>query len=329
MEDSEPLLVETTIIKSSEAAASIRSVTVYQALQAERLPGDEHFTLDGANLDKVLLVTHVMLRPGPNVRGTYDLEDGTGRIYGIRNNNVGPVGQDPATFSAMVQQCDNGLACVIGRLTTLRNGQNMLNIESMSVVGYHQAMFHILECMTTSLIIIKGSPARNEGSETVVAQELEGDSGAFDQSYSNHSFLDLPQNDQGGGVGFPQTAAPLLHGDHSESSSSVLTLTQAAPELPTRPPALEPETTHSAVRVAHPHAVARTPSPLSSFGYSLRISSHPVPQYYGQLAQLTATQDAIVSSLSQLQDNTLYGAWIADVFENVTRVIAITWEEFR
>jgi hypothetical protein len=39
MDDYEPLLVETT---------AIRSITVYQALQAERLPKEVQFSLDGA-----------------------------------------------------------------------------------------------------------------------------------------------------------------------------------------------------------------------------------------------------------------------------------------
>ncbi|KAG0707673.1 hypothetical protein DFH29DRAFT_894876 [Suillus ampliporus] len=326
MEDSEPLLVETTVIKSSDTD-SIRPVTVYQALQAERLPGDVQFTLGGTKFAKVLLVAHVMLRPGgstTDVRGAYDLEDGTGRIYGTHINTAGQ--DSAAAFS------NNTLACVMGKLVQSSGRQNMVSIESMAVAGYHQAMVHILECMVTSLIIEKGPPPR-KADETVVAQELEGNSeiainsGAFDQLH--HSFLDLPQNDhQGGNVDFPQTAAPLLQS--YEGSSSVSTsMAQAEPQLPTRLPAPEPETTHSAIaRVTHPRAVARTPSPLSSFGSSLRISSHSVPQY-NQLAQLTATQLAIVSSLGQLQDNPLYGFWIADVFKSVTQVIETTWEEFR
>lgn len=51
MEDYEPLLVETTVIKSSETE-SIRPITVYQALQAERLPNDVQFSLGGAKFDK-------------------------------------------------------------------------------------------------------------------------------------------------------------------------------------------------------------------------------------------------------------------------------------
>ncbi|KAG1753406.1 hypothetical protein EDB19DRAFT_1669206 [Suillus lakei] len=321
MEGCEPLLVEITDIKPSDTE-SIRPITVYQALQAERLPGDVQFSLGGAKFHKILLVTHVMLRSDTSdVRGVYDLEDGTGRIYGSRINTTG---QDHAVFSAMVRQFDNSLACVMGKIVQ-RGHQKKVEIESMVEAGYHQAMYHVLDCMRTSLIIERhgGPPTR-----CLVAQELEGDavpgqdsiaadSGAFEQSY--HSFFDLPQNDEGG----------KYYGDHSEGLSSTSTSKRAAFKLRTPLPALEPETTHSAiVRVAHPHIVARTPSPLSSFGSSLQISSHYSPQHYAQLAQLTATQLAIVSSLSQLQGDTICGVWITNVLERVTRVIETTQEEF-
>jgi hypothetical protein len=51
MEDCEPLLVETTIIKSPETE-SIRPLTVYQALQVERLPNDVQFSLGGVQFNK-------------------------------------------------------------------------------------------------------------------------------------------------------------------------------------------------------------------------------------------------------------------------------------
>ncbi|KAG1827198.1 uncharacterized protein BJ212DRAFT_37681 [Suillus subaureus] len=171
----------------------------------------------------------------------------------------------------------------------------------------------------------------------LVVQELEGDaedsiaadSRAFEQSY--RSFFDLPQNDEGRNVSSPQTPAgpSLQYGDHSEGLSSASTSKQAASQLPTPLLALEPETPHSAiVLAAHPCTVMRTPSPLSSFGSSLQNSSHYSPQYYSQLAQLTATQVAIVSSLYQLQDGAIYGVWIADVYDRVTQVIETTQEEF-
>lgn len=52
---------------------------------------------------KILLVTHAILRPSDanGARGAYDLDDGTGRIYGSRSNKTG---QDYTTFSAMIQQ---------------------------------------------------------------------------------------------------------------------------------------------------------------------------------------------------------------------------------
>jgi hypothetical protein len=141
--------------------------------------------------------------------------------------------------------------------------------------------------------------------EMAVDQELEGDAGdsiaagshAFEQPYC--SFLDLPQNNE---VSYPPTS--LL--------------------------ALEPETQSPIVRVAHPWPVMRTPSPLSSFDSSLQISSPYSPQYYSQLAQLTATQTAIVSSLYQPQGDDKYGVRIAHVYERVRQVIPeITQEEFR
>ncbi|KAG1891101.1 hypothetical protein F4604DRAFT_392093 [Suillus subluteus] len=166
MEDCEPLLVETTIIKSSETE-SIRPITVYQALQAERLANDVQFSLGGAKFDKashyylnvsersnifkslkVMLVTHVMLRTS-DARGVYDLDDGTGRIYGSRSNTAG---QDHAAFSAMIRQFDNSLACVKGKLIQ-RGQQKIIDIESMIGAGYHQAMYHTLDCMKTSLMV--------------------------------------------------------------------------------------------------------------------------------------------------------------------------------
>jgi hypothetical protein len=52
MDDHEPLLVETTVIKSSETE-SIRPITVFQALQAERLGNEVQFSLDGTKFSKV------------------------------------------------------------------------------------------------------------------------------------------------------------------------------------------------------------------------------------------------------------------------------------
>lgn len=47
---------------------------------------------------------------------------------------------------------DNRLACVMGNITQ-HGKQKMVEIESMTGAGYHQAMYHILECMRTSSII--------------------------------------------------------------------------------------------------------------------------------------------------------------------------------
>ncbi|KAG2157199.1 hypothetical protein DEU56DRAFT_8512 [Suillus clintonianus] len=273
-----------------------------------------------------------------DIRCGYNLEDGTGRIYGSHLNNAGH--EHVAAFSAMARQFDNSLACIMGKITQ-RGHQNMVEIDSMTGAGYHQAMYHTLECMRTSLMIERHRrpPAHNLNTdEMLVEQALDGDaahgqaadSGAFEQSYP--SFFDLPQNDEGGNVSSPpETVGPLpQYGDYNEGLSFASTSKQAASQLPTPFPALEPETIHSAfVRVAHPHTVARTPSPLSSFGSSLQISYQSTPRsYYGQLAQLTATQFAIVSSLSQLQGDNIYGVWITDVFERVIQVIGTTREEF-
>jgi hypothetical protein len=326
--------VETTVIKSSETE-SIRPITIYQALQAERLPNDLQFSLDGAKFSKILLVTHVMLRSSDtiHVRGAFDLDDGTGRIYGSRTNKEG---QDGAIFSAMIRQFDNSLACVKGNIIQFGQ-QKMVDIESMTGAGYHQAMYHVLECMRTSLMIERHRGQVHNTDEMLVVQEFNGDAEdsvaadppAFEQSY--RSFFDLPQNDEGRNNSSPQNLVGSLqqYGDHSEGLSSASTSRQAASQLPSPPLALEPETPYSAiVRAAHPYTVMRTPSPLSSFGTSLQISSHSSPQYYSQLAQLTATQLAIVSSLNQLQGNAIYGVWITDVYERVTQMIEITQEEF-
>ncbi|KAG1832557.1 hypothetical protein DFJ58DRAFT_823123 [Suillus subalutaceus] len=339
MEDCEPLLVETTIIKSSETE-SIRPITVYQALQAERLANDVQFSLGGAKFDKashyylkfsersnifkslkVLLVTHVMLRTS-DARGVYDLDDGTGRIYGSRSNTAG---QDHAAFLAMIRQFDNSLACVKGTLIQ-RGQQKIMDIESMIGAGYHQAMYHTLECMKTSLMVERHKGQAHNTDEMLVVQEFKGDaedsiaadSRAFEQSYRRN-------------VSSPQTPAGPLprYGDHNEGLSSASTSKQAASQLLTPLLAHEPETPHYAiVRVAHPCTVMRTPSPLSSFDSSLQISSQYSPHYYSQLAQLTATQLAIVSNLYQLQGDAIYGVLITAVCERVTQVIEITQEEF-
>ncbi|KAG1905816.1 uncharacterized protein F5891DRAFT_1006719 [Suillus fuscotomentosus] len=334
MEDYEPLLVETTVIKSSETE-SIRPITVYQALQAERLPNDVQFSLGGAKFDKVLLVTHAMLRDTSDARGAYDLDDGTGMIYGSWVNKAG---LDHAMFSAMIHQFDNSLACVMGNIVQ-RGQRKMVNIESMVGAGYHQAMYHALDCMRTSLMIEKHKGQAHNTDEMLVVQELKedvedsiaADSRAFEQSYRSFSFFDLPHNDEGRNVSSPQTLArPFLqYGDHSEGLSSASTSKQSASQLPALPLALKREPPHSSiVRVAHPCTVTRTPSPLSSFGSSLQISSHYTPQYYSQLAQLTATQLAIVSILNQPKADEMYGIQMLDVYKRVRQVIKTTEEEF-
>ncbi|KAG2356197.1 hypothetical protein BDR07DRAFT_469701 [Suillus spraguei] len=179
MEDCEPLLVETTVIKSSETE-SIRPITVYQALQAERLPSDVQFSLGGAKFNKVLLVTHVMLRFSDtnDARGAYDLDDGTGRIYGSRLNTAG---QDHAAFSATIRQFDNSLACVMGKIIQ-RGQQKIVDIESMIGAGYHQAMYHALDCMRTSLVIAetyKEQAHNADEDEMLVVQEFKGDAEAI------------------------------------------------------------------------------------------------------------------------------------------------------
>ncbi|KAG2111637.1 uncharacterized protein F5147DRAFT_93895 [Suillus discolor] len=201
MEDYEPLLVETTVIKSSDSE-SIRPITVYQALQAERLPNDVQFSLGGAKFDKVLLVTHAMLRDTSDARGAYNLDDGTGRISGSWVNNAG---LDHAMFSAMIHQFDNSLACVMGNIVQ-RGQYKMINIESMVGARYHQAMYHALDCMRTSLMIERHKEQAHNTDEMLVVQELKvdvedsiaADSRTFEQSY--RSFFDLPQNDEGRNV---------------------------------------------------------------------------------------------------------------------------------
>lgn len=161
------------------------------------------------------------------------------------------------------------------------------------------------------------------------------DSIRIDPGTSNqpsYSFCGLPDDDQGGNLGSVQTGAqfPQPCANHGEGSSSRSPV-QAEYRLPTLPSAPELESSRSVnVQLANPRAAARTPSPLSTFGSSLRIiSPRFVPHSsYGQLAQLRATQRAIVSSLCQLEGNTPYGVWITDVFESVAQVIDTTWEEF-
>lgn len=167
-----------------------------------------------------------------------------------------------------------------------------------------------------------------------VVQEPKGDA---EDSVASRSFFDLPQNDEDMDVGSPPTPVrPLVaqyYGVDFEGPSSASTSKQSISQLPTTLPfALGEPKTHSAiVRVAHPssYTVARTPSPLPPIGSLLQINSHHTPQYYSQLAQLTATRLAIVSSLDQLQGDAIYGVWITDVYERVIQVIEITREEFR
>ncbi|KAG1791004.1 hypothetical protein EV424DRAFT_1549529 [Suillus variegatus] len=88
---------------------------------------------------------------------------------------------------------------------------------------------------------------------------------------------------------------------HSASTSK-----QTASQLPALPLALKREPPHSSiVRVAHPCTVTRTPSPLSSFGSSLQISSHYTPQYYSQLAQPQSKLHPNFLHLSHLSVNHL------------------------
>lgn len=166
-----------------------------------------------------------------------------------------------------------------------------------------------------------------------VVQEPKGDA---EDSVASRSFFDLPQNDEDMDVGSPPTPVrPLVaqyYGDDFEGPSSASTSKQSISQLPTTLPfALGEPKTHSAiVRVApSSYPVVRTPSPLPPLGSSLQINSHHYPQYYSQLAQLTATRLAIVSSLDQLQGDAIYGVWITDVYERVTQVIETTREEFR
>jgi len=141
----------------------------------------------------------------------------------------------------------------------------------------------------------------------------------------------LPDNELGGNIGPLQSdVLPLQSGlNHGDGSSSEL-IARGASRHPTLSPALEPETTDFVIeQVADPPIFARTPSPLSSFGSSLHIGPQAcsVP-HYGQVARLTETQLAIISSLCQLQGDTLYGVWMTDVFQSVTEMIETTEEEF-
>ena len=200
-----------------------------------------------------------------------------------------------------------------------------------------RCMFQMCHCCGQDIFM---QAPNAEETVRVITKEFEREvshaHGGADSDQLHYSFFDLPENDQGEDVNSVQTGAPLPqpYADHgSGSSSNSESPVQAASRLPSPRllPAPVPETTHSAiVQVADPRTLSRMPSPLSSFGSSLRISPcFQAVSYYGQRAQLRATQLAIVSSLSQLQgDNTPYGIWIADVFESASQAIETTWEEF-
>jgi hypothetical protein len=80
---------------------------------------------------KILLVTHVMLRFSDTmgIRGGYDLDDGTGRIYGSWSNKAG---QDYAAFSAMTQQ----LYVVILTYNSIRISNLTTQVTTVSLVSW-------------------------------------------------------------------------------------------------------------------------------------------------------------------------------------------------
>jgi hypothetical protein len=68
-----------------------------------------------------------MLRSSDSdARGVYDLDDGTGRIYGSRLNTGG---QDHAAFSAMIRQ----LCVVVSSYNKIRN-YNVIIIHQVTTV---------------------------------------------------------------------------------------------------------------------------------------------------------------------------------------------------
>ncbi|KAG7452416.1 replication protein A, subunit RPA32 [Guyanagaster necrorhizus] len=180
--------------RRTDASQSIRPFTIAQLGKATQAHTDAEWMLDEMVIGHVTTVGQVIRIQKQATNSVYNLHDGTGHIE-VRHWNETTNEEDDAKWGG-IQENQN--VRVVGSLKTF-GSKRYLNATQIRVSeDPHETFFHILECVTCTLIADRGPPVIGQQQVKSDGPSVAGSSTLAYQSHSaqpvsNDEYAHLPK----------------------------------------------------------------------------------------------------------------------------------------
>ncbi|PFH54292.1 hypothetical protein AMATHDRAFT_72787 [Amanita thiersii Skay4041] len=147
-------------LSKSETGTSLRPVTVKQLSKATQPHTDAEWIVDGNEIGQVTLVAHVISIQIQATNRVFWLDDGTGRIEA--RCWVDSTDAEDEKWTGIVE---NTYVRVTGGLKMFGNKRYVNALHIRPIKDPHEIFYHILDSITTNLILERGPPT-NAGGQT-------------------------------------------------------------------------------------------------------------------------------------------------------------------
>ncbi|GLB34890.1 putative replication protein A, subunit RPA32 [Lyophyllum shimeji] len=139
--------------RNKEASHSLRPLTVAQLLKATQAHADAEWTVDEAEIGQVTIVGQVVTIQSQTTNCVYWIDDGTGRIE-ARHWVDSTSEEDSAKWGGIEE---TKYVRVTGTLKTFGNKRYINATHIRGATDPHELYFHILEAITITLMVDRGS----------------------------------------------------------------------------------------------------------------------------------------------------------------------------
>ncbi|KAK0483813.1 replication protein A subunit RPA32 [Armillaria novae-zelandiae] len=165
--------------RRTDTSQSIRPFSIAQLTKATQAHTDAEWMLDDAVIGHVTTVGQVIRVQKQATNSVYDLDDGSGHIE-VRHWNETTNEEDDIKWGG-IQENQN--VRVVGSLKTF-GSKRYVNATQIRVAENHELLFHILECVTCTLIADRGPPVSGQQPVKSDGQSVTGSSTSAYQSHS-------------------------------------------------------------------------------------------------------------------------------------------------
>ncbi|OCH92239.1 replication protein A subunit RPA32 [Obba rivulosa] len=205
--------------KRSNAAQSLRPVTIKQLLDATQAHSDAEWRVDGHEIGAVTVVAHVMSIQAQTTNCVYWLDDGTGRIEARNWSSSDEEGVDK--WGGVTE----GIYIRVTGTLKIFGQKRYINATTLRpVTDPNEIEFHFLEAMMVTKILEKGRPPL-PGEKPRTSANGHADNSAYSKQHSsapsNPQWAQLPEL-QRRIVDYMAAQPPIPEGIHARNIASAI-----------------------------------------------------------------------------------------------------------